>query len=164
MSRKFWGILLKSRELSTYVHSCHKMNSFNSLIWADEPSSQHRSFEGWLGFIYADFLIFSLCRPSLMVSPFFTNSRTVTNMNIELCFAACDQCVFLKMIIQMPPVRIHKKPRPPWTEKMRNRPTKYLPKIQKTWRMRHVASTGTQLPTIDCGCTYCRLTSNTIQL
>ena len=40
--KQFMGILLKSRQLSTRVHSCHKMNSFTSLICADEPSSQYR--------------------------------------------------------------------------------------------------------------------------
>jgi len=48
-----------------------------------------------------------------------------------LYFAACDRCVFLKTIIQMFPVRIHKnKTSPPWWEK-ENRPTKFSPKNPK---------------------------------
>jgi hypothetical protein len=40
--KQFLVFLLKSRQLSTYVHSYHKMNSFNSPNWTDEASSQHR--------------------------------------------------------------------------------------------------------------------------
>jgi len=33
--KKFMGNLLKSRQLSTSVHSCHKMSNFTFPIWAD---------------------------------------------------------------------------------------------------------------------------------
>jgi hypothetical protein len=61
---------------------------------------------------------------------------------IELYFVACDRCVFLKTITQMIPVRIQKINRAHLGRKGEIGWRKFLPKIQKNWRMSQVASTG----------------------